>query len=52
MNGSGSDRDVTAIEVIGNYNELANDANFTYATWNSPATKCDMTDLPGIGDSV
>jgi len=50
-NTSVSDRVVAEIEIIGDFNDIDGSA-YSWASWNSPSTKCDMSDLPFIGDTV
>lgn len=50
-------RTVASIELIGTYDSCETSSNdFLYAIWNdasgSEMIRCNMSDLPGVGDSV
>ena len=50
-NTSVSDRVVAEIEVIGDFTTM-DGSGFAWASWESPAAKADMSDLPAVGDTV
>jgi len=48
-----ADRDVAVIEIVGDYNSIeTSTGDFKWAKWTSPVGTCDMSDLPGIGDTI
>lgn len=48
-----TDRVVDSIELIGSFDYVEpSSGNFLYATWESPSAQLDMSDLPGLGDTV
>ena len=48
-----ADRTVDSIQLIGNFTDYeSSSGDFLYVEWSSPATICDMSDLPGLGDTV
>ena len=48
-----ADRVVSSLVLIGNFTFVEpSSGDFLYAEWTSPATICDMTDLPGLTDTV
>ena len=54
VHGTGlSDRTVAAVDIVGDYTEIETySGNFTWAKWASPSATLDMSDLPGVGDTV
>ena len=48
-----ADRVVSTLEVIGSYDSIdTSTGDYTWATWDSPSARANMSDLPGIGDTV
>ena len=50
-------RTISSIEIIGDYDSCETDSNdYLYAIWNNNSgtemIRCNMSDLPGVGDSV
>lgn len=46
-----ADRVVSEIELVGDFDEI-DSSTYKWASWNSPIARVDMSDLPGLTDTV
>ena len=52
-NSNVANRVVAEIEIIGDFSSIETSSNdYLWAKWDSPIATLDMSDLPGIGDTV
>jgi hypothetical protein len=50
--GSVSDRVVGSIDIVTTASSKDSSADILWIEWTSPAVRCGMSDLPGVGDTV